>query len=94
MFQYKLIHSLYKASHASMNNEEYDFHRQRSQSELGIVRLIKWAFSNPEKVAAVGIGMAAFGLAAFFLESHKDSVIMKSEDAEAVVVGGSSAPAD
>jgi hypothetical protein len=33
--------------------------------------MIKWAFSNPEKVAAIGFGLAAFGLAAFFLDNYK-----------------------
>jgi hypothetical protein len=74
-----------------MNNEEYRFHQQQqTQSEPGIVRLIRWAFSNPEKVAAVGIGMAAFGLAAFFFESHKQSALAKRDNKGAAVASSSS----
>jgi hypothetical protein len=71
-----------------MKNEEYNFHNQ-TQSEPGIIKVVKWAFSNPEKVAALGLGIAAFGLAAFFLESQRENNIMK-RDSDSIAIGSSS----
>lgn len=36
-----------------------------------MLQLIRWAFANPDKIAAIGLGVAAFGLAAFFLGDYK-----------------------
>ena len=65
-----------------MSNDD-NYSKRPVQSEPGIIKLVKWAFSNPEKVAAVGFGIAAFGLAAFFLESHKENSIVRKDEANA-----------
>lgn len=69
-----------------MSKDDY-YSKRRVQSEPGIIKLIKWAFSNPEKVAAVGFGIAAFGLAAFFLESHKENSTIARKDDESAAIG-------
>jgi hypothetical protein len=66
---------------ALTEQREYNF-QGGEQSEPGILKLMRWAFSNPEKVAAVGLGIAAFGLATFLLNKAdtKKNIVKKEEN--------------
>ncbi|HZW58549.1 MAG TPA: hypothetical protein VFF30_19845 [Nitrososphaerales archaeon] len=65
--------------------------RNRSDSDLfrtaepRIVQVIKWAFANPDKMAAIGMGLIAFGVTAALLSRDKQvhDSIGKGERAEA-----------
>jgi hypothetical protein len=48
------------------------FSGSREGNEPRLVQLVRWAVENPEKIAALGLGLAAFGLAAFFLGNYKE----------------------
>jgi hypothetical protein len=53
-------------------NRDAEGYFDRSDSPPAL-RLVRWAFSNPEKIAAVGFGLIAFGLSMFYFESRKES---------------------
>ena len=44
--------------------------------------MIRWAFANPEKIAAMGLGIAVFGFAAFFLGNYKQDRLAKTSSAD------------
>jgi hypothetical protein len=53
------------------------FSQEPLNEEPRLLQLIRWAFANPEKIAAMGFGVAAFGLAAFFLGNYKQDRLEK-----------------
>jgi hypothetical protein len=44
----------------------------QESNEPIFLRTLRWAFSNPDKIAALGFGFVAFGLAIRYFDSQKE----------------------
>jgi hypothetical protein len=54
------------------------YSRFNSSEEPRFLQIVRWAFKNPEKIAAIGFGVAAFGLAALLLGNYKEDRLEKT----------------
>jgi hypothetical protein len=66
----------------SESSNRYTNFSPETSNEPRALQLIRWAIRNPEKIAAMGFGLAAFGLAAFFLGNYKQDRLERAGNSE------------